>query len=230
MLQQDKHVKMEKFIETMSTITQTHLIIEPNWVEVTKKAKNLKHIIQRCDPLAIASPIIPGVGAVPGLYSHITQSHDQDSDSIAKLFKSTKGKGGKKSGKGKSKPQKQPQPPPPPHEKRNSLKRQITIVIMRIIEIIAEAADHTGVNKVTKDPLEAPNKGEGDNKTIIGANTKITVDNLTPPAEAIKITIITVIIKEEVDMAVVVIITEVMAMDEAVIKAITITNTTNYTR
>ena len=42
---QDKHAKMEKFIETMPTIIQTHLIIEPNWAEVTKKAKNLEHII-----------------------------------------------------------------------------------------------------------------------------------------------------------------------------------------
>ena len=44
MLQQDEHAKMEKFIETMPTIIQTHLIIEPNWEEVTKKAKNLEHI------------------------------------------------------------------------------------------------------------------------------------------------------------------------------------------
>ena len=54
MLKQDEHMKMEKFIETMHTIIQTHLIIEPNWAEVTKKAKNLKHIIWRCDPLATA--------------------------------------------------------------------------------------------------------------------------------------------------------------------------------
>ena len=47
--------------------------------------------------------------------------------------------------------------------------------------------------------------------------------------EAITITIIMVIIKAEVDVAVVVIITEVVAMDEAVIEAITITNTTNIT-
>ena len=30
MLQQDEQSKMEKFIETMPMITQTHLIIEPN--------------------------------------------------------------------------------------------------------------------------------------------------------------------------------------------------------
>ena len=80
----------------MPTIIQTHLIIEPNWAEVTKKAKNLEHIIWRCDPLAIAPPIKQGAGAVPGLYSHIAQSQDQDSDNIPKSFKSTKSRGGKK--------------------------------------------------------------------------------------------------------------------------------------
>ena len=44
MLQQDDHSKMEKFIETMPTIIQTYLIIEPNWAEVTKKAKSFEHI------------------------------------------------------------------------------------------------------------------------------------------------------------------------------------------
>ena len=58
MLQQDEHAKMERFIETMPTFIQTHLIIEPNWAAVTKKAKNLEHIIWRCDPLAIAPSII----------------------------------------------------------------------------------------------------------------------------------------------------------------------------
>ena len=72
MLKQDEQAKMETFIETMPTIIQTHLIIELNWAEVTKKAKNLEHIIWRCDPLATAPPIITGGGAVPGLYSHCT--------------------------------------------------------------------------------------------------------------------------------------------------------------
>ena len=45
LLKQDEHTKMENFIETMPTIIQTHSIIEPNWAEVTKKAKNLEHII-----------------------------------------------------------------------------------------------------------------------------------------------------------------------------------------
>ena len=229
MLQQDEQVKMEKFIETMPTIIQTHLIIEPNWAEVTKKAKNLEHIIQRCDPWAIAPPIIQGVGAVPSLYSHIAQFQDQDLDNIPKPFKSTKSRGGQKSGKGKSKPQQQPQPPPPLLEEEEHYEGQTTITIMKIIEVITEAANHTGVNKVAENPIEDPNRGEGDNKTITGANIKATADNLTPPMKAITIIITIVIIKAEVDVAVVVIITEVVAMDKAIIEAKTNTNTINIT-
>ena len=73
---------------------------------------------------------------------------------------------------------------------------------MRIIEAITEAANPTGVNKVVAENLiEVLNQGEGDSKTIIGANTNATADNLTPPMEAITI------IKAKVDVAVVVIIT-----------------------
>ena len=45
MLQQDKHSKMDKIIETMPTIVQTCLIIKHNWAKVTKKVKSLEHII-----------------------------------------------------------------------------------------------------------------------------------------------------------------------------------------
>ena len=105
MLQQDEHTKNGKNHRYNAHYFQTHLIIEPNWAEVTKKAKNLEHMIWRCDPLTIAPPITQGAGAVPGLYSHISQSQNQDSDNIPMPFKSTKSRGGKKSGKGKSKPQ-----------------------------------------------------------------------------------------------------------------------------
>ena len=109
------------------------------------------------------------------------------------------------------------------------MKRQTTITILRIIEVITGAANHTGVNKQQKTLLGDPNRGEGDNKTITGANTKLTTDNLTPPTEAITIIIIMIIIKVEKVMAMVVIITEGVATDEAIIEAITITNTINIT-
>ena len=57
---------------------------------------------------------------------------------------------------------------------------------MRIIEVIIEATDPIGVNTVIGNHIEGPNTGEGDNKTITGANTMATVDNLTPPMEAKK--------------------------------------------
>ena len=45
MLKQHEQAKMDKFIETMLTIIQTHPILGSNWEEVTKKAKNIEHII-----------------------------------------------------------------------------------------------------------------------------------------------------------------------------------------
>ena len=45
MLKQDEQAKIDKFIETMPTMIQTHLIIALNWEEVTSKDKNLEHII-----------------------------------------------------------------------------------------------------------------------------------------------------------------------------------------
>ena len=76
--------------------------------------------------------------------------------------------------------------------------------------------------------IEVPNKGEGDNKTIIDANTKATVDNLIPPT--VDIIIITMAIMEaEVVVAMVETISDLAVAEEAIIKAIIITNTINIT-
>ena len=58
------------------------------------------------------------------------------------------------------------------------------------MEVIIEAVDPIEVKTVVGNHTEDPNKGEGDNKTIIGANTKAT-------AEAIIITM--AIIKAELE-------------------------------
>ena len=80
------------------------------------------------------------------------------------------------------------------------MKMQITITIMRIIEVIIEAIGPTGANIVVESHIEGLSKGEGDNKIIIEANTKATTDNLTPLLVAI--TIITMaIIETEVAVA-----------------------------
>ena len=76
--------------------------------------------------------------------------------------------------------------------------------------------------------IEVFNKGEGDNKIIIEANTKATVDNLFPPVVAI-IIIIMAIIKAEMAMAVVETIIDHVVMEEAITEAITIISTINIT-
>ena len=45
MVDQKEEAKKEKFIETMPTMIQTHLIICKDWDDVKDKAKSLKHII-----------------------------------------------------------------------------------------------------------------------------------------------------------------------------------------
>ena len=45
MVDQKEEAKMEKFIETMPTMIQTHLIICKDWADVKDTAKSLEHII-----------------------------------------------------------------------------------------------------------------------------------------------------------------------------------------
>ena len=54
MLGQTAKSKMEKLVDTMPTIIQTHLITCENWAKTTKKAKELERIIRKCDSPAAA--------------------------------------------------------------------------------------------------------------------------------------------------------------------------------
>ena len=169
--------------------------------------------------------------AVPSFYSHIAQSHDQDANDIPKPFKSTKSRGGKKSGKGKQRAQQQPQPSPllPERNKKNNIKKQITITTMKITEVITEAADPKGDKKaVVGDLIEGPSLREGANKVTIEDNIKTTMGNTIHPVEVIIIIIMT-ITEAEMDGAMVAIITAVTVTEEAIIEAITIINTTSIT-
>ena len=104
MLGQTAEAKMGKFVDTMPTIIQTHLITCENWAKTTKKAKKLEHIIRKCDPLAAALPTLTQSAAVPGLYSHITHSDNKEETDIPQPFKKGRGKG--------KQPQQKPNPPP----------------------------------------------------------------------------------------------------------------------
>ena len=76
--------------------------------------------------------------------------------------------------------------------------------------------------------MDIPSKGEGDNKIIIEANTKVTMDNVILPMAAI-IIIIMAIIEVDVAVAMVETITDLVVTEEAITGAIIITNTINIT-
>ena len=113
MLGQTAESKMEKFVDTMPTIIQTHLITCENWENTTKKAKELEHIIRKRDPLTAALPTLTQGATVPSLYSHIAHSNDKEETDISQPFKWARPKQTKNRGRGKSKqPQQKPNPPP----------------------------------------------------------------------------------------------------------------------
>ena len=92
MVDQKEEAKMEKFIETMPTMIQTHLIICKDWTDVKDKAKSLEHIIWKCDLPTLAMPLVTMGATVPGLYSHIANSVDKDEEEIPPPFEGTKPK------------------------------------------------------------------------------------------------------------------------------------------
>ena len=87
MVDQKEEAKMEKFIEIMPTMIQTHLIICKDWAETKDKAKSLQHIVWKCDPPTPAMPLVTTGATVPGLYSHIAHSVDKDEAEIPPPFK-----------------------------------------------------------------------------------------------------------------------------------------------
>ena len=99
---------------------------------------------------------------------------------------------------------------------------------MRIIEVITEAVDPIGTNMVVENHIEVLSKGERDNKIIIEANTKETMNNLFLPAAAI-IIIIMEIIEVQVAVAMVETFIDHVVTEEAITKATTIINTINIT-
>ena len=103
MLGQTDESKRDKFIDTMPTIIQTHLITEKTWQETTKRVKELEHIIRKCNPLAAASPTLAKDTTVPGLYSHIAHSDDKDEMDIPQPFKGAHPKQTRSRGRGKGK-------------------------------------------------------------------------------------------------------------------------------
>ena len=109
---QKEEAKKEKFIETMPTMIQTHLITCKDWDTVKDTTKSLEHIIMKCDPPTPAMPMMATGATVLGLYSHIAHSVDKEEGDIPQPFKGAKPKQTRGRGKPKGKPQDQRQNPP----------------------------------------------------------------------------------------------------------------------
>ena len=116
MVDQKEEAKKEKFIETVPTMIQTHLIMCKDWATVKDTAKSLEHIIMKCDPPTATMPMMATGATVLGLYSHIAHSVDKEEGEIPQPFKGTKPKQTRGTGKPKGKPQEQRQNPPKAQE------------------------------------------------------------------------------------------------------------------
>ena len=116
MVDQKEEAKKEKFIETMPTMIQTHLIMCKHWAAVKDTVKSLEHIILQCNPPTLAMPTMATGATVPGLCSHIAHSVDKEEGKIPQPFKGTKLKQTRGRGKPKGKPQEQRQTPPKAQE------------------------------------------------------------------------------------------------------------------
>ena len=112
MVDQKEEAKKEKFIETMPTMIQTHLIMCKDWATVKDTAKSLEHIIMKCDPPTPAMPMMATGATVPGLYSHVAHLVDKEEGEIPQPFKGAN----PKQARGRGKPQEQRQNPPKAQE------------------------------------------------------------------------------------------------------------------
>ena len=116
MVDQKEEAKKEKFIETMPTMIQTHLIICTDWADVKDKTKSLEHITRKCDPPTPTIPLMATGATVLGLYLHIAHSVDKEEGELPQPFKGAKPKQTRGRGKPKGKPQEQRQNPPKAQE------------------------------------------------------------------------------------------------------------------
>ena len=174
MVDQKEEAKKEKFIETMPTMIQTHLITCKDWDTVKDTAKSLEHIIMKCDPPTPAMPMMATGATVLGLYSHIAHSVDKEERDIPQPFKGTKPKklkvevSLKENLKIKDKT----------HQKSKRWKRIIIMKVLTIITIIpqirVEAADLIMVRAETDNLEDLYHKIEDKDLNIVNVSFRIT--------------------------------------------------------
>ena len=176
MVDQKEETKKEKFIETMPTMIQTHLIICKDWADIKDKAKSLKHIIRKCDPPTPTMPLMATGATVPGLYSHIAHSVDKEEGEIAQPFKGTKPKQTRGRGKPKGKPQEQRQNPPKAQEAETYTYESPNNYYHNdnyTTQVRVEAADLLMVKVVTNNLGVSHNETEAKDLSIVNVSFRI---------------------------------------------------------
>ena len=173
MVDQKEEAKKKKFIETMPTMIQTHLLMCKDWAAVKDTAKSLKHIILKCDPPTPAMPMMATGAIVPGLYSHIAHSVDKDKGEIPQPFKGAKLKQTRGRRKPKGKPQEQRQNPPKAKRQMKLIHMKTLIIIITMPQVRVEATDLTIVKVVTDNLEGSYNETEAKDLSIVNISFQI---------------------------------------------------------
>ena len=173
MVDQKEEAKKEKFIETMPTMIQAHLIMCKDWAAVKDTVKSLKHIIQKCNPPTPAVPMMATGATVPGLYSHIAHLVDKEEGEIPQPFKGAKPKQTRGRGKPKGKPQEQRQNPPKAQEADETYTYENPNNYYHNAQVRVEAADLISVKVVTNNLEGSYKETEAKDLSIVNVSFKV---------------------------------------------------------
>ena len=172
MVDQKEEAKKEKFIETMPTMIQTHLIMCKDWAAVKDTAKSLKHIILKCDPPTSAMPMMATGATVLGLYSHIAHSVDKDEGEILQPFKGAKPKQTRGRGKPKGNLKNKDKTHQKPKRQMKLIHMKTLIIIITMPQVRVKAADLSMVKAVTDNSEGSYNETEAKDLSTVNVSFK----------------------------------------------------------
>ena len=173
MVDQKEEAKKEKFIETMPTMIQTHLITCKDWATVKDTAKSLEHIILKCDPPTPAMPMMATGATVPGLYSHIAHSVDKEEGEIPQPFKGTKQNKPEVEENLKENLRNKDKTHLKPKRQMKPIHMKTLITIITMPQVRVEAADLITVKAVTDNLEGSYNETEAKDLSIVNVSSKV---------------------------------------------------------
>ena len=173
MVDQKEEAKKEKFIETMPTMIQTHLIMCKDWAAVKDTAKSLEHIILKCDPPTLAMPTMATGATVLGLYSHIAHSVDKDEGEIPQPFKGANLNKPEVEENLKENLSNKDRTHQKPKRQMKLTHMKTLIIIITMHQVRVDAADLTTVKAVTNNLEGSYNETEAKDLSIVNVSFKI---------------------------------------------------------